>query len=135
MALSNSGGQLLLTTGNKTEMSVGYASLYGDMAGGYSVFKDAYKTTVFALARWRNANMPGGCSWASGPSDAGTRDPEAPVGRTSPGPKGMRTSLPPYSVLDRILEGLVEKEMSVGEVAKSTGEGHVARGRYRDPSF
>ena len=58
MALSNSGGQMLLTTGNKSEMSVGYATLYGDMAGGYSVLKDAYKTTVFALSRWRNANKP-----------------------------------------------------------------------------
>jgi NAD+ synthase len=60
MALSNSGGQMLLTTGNKSEMSVGYATLYGDMAGGYSVLKDAYKTTVFALSRWRNANKPEG---------------------------------------------------------------------------
>ena len=58
MALSNAEGQMLLTTGNKSEMSVGYATLYGDMAGGYSVLKDAYKTTVFALSRWRNANKP-----------------------------------------------------------------------------
>src|SRR6478752_8215241 len=58
MALSNSGGQMLLTTGNKSEMSVGYATLYGDMAGGYSVLKDAYKTTVFALSRWRNGKKP-----------------------------------------------------------------------------
>src|SRR3954471_12756665 len=60
MAESNSSGQMLLTTGNKSEMSVGYATLYGDMAGGYSVLKDAYKTTVFALSRWRNANKPEG---------------------------------------------------------------------------
>ena len=60
MALSNAGGQMLLTTGNKSEMSVGYATLYGDMAGGYSVLKDAYKTTVFALSRWRNAQQAGG---------------------------------------------------------------------------
>src|SRR4029078_4837230 len=60
MALSNSNGHMLLTTGNKTEMSVVYATLYGDMAGGYSVLKDAYKTTVFALSRWRNANKPDG---------------------------------------------------------------------------
>src|SRR4051794_21746162 len=58
MALSNAHGDMLLTTGNKSEMSVGYATLYGDMAGGYSVLKDAYKTTVFALSRWRNANRP-----------------------------------------------------------------------------
>ena len=54
MALSNKFGHMLLTTGNKSEMSVGYATIYGDMAGGYSVLKDAYKTTVFALSRWRN---------------------------------------------------------------------------------
>jgi NAD+ synthase len=66
MALSNSGGQMLLTTGNKSEMSVGYATLYGDMAGGYSVLKDAYKTTVFALARWRNVNLPGEVATSTG---------------------------------------------------------------------
>ena len=60
MALSNTGGEMLLTTGNKSEMSVGYATLYGDMAGGYSVLKDAYKTTVFALSRWRNAQQARG---------------------------------------------------------------------------
>src|SRR3546814_1562188 len=58
MALSNKCGHMLLTTGNKSEMSVGYATIYGDMAGGYSVLKDAYKMTVFALSRWRNENAP-----------------------------------------------------------------------------
>src|SRR6185503_7959979 len=67
MALSNSGGEMVLTTGNKSEMSVGYATLYGDMAGGYSVLKDAYKTTVFALSRWRNANKPEGARGPPGP--------------------------------------------------------------------
>src|SRR5215213_6724883 len=67
MAESNSSGEMLLTTGNKSEMSVGYATLYGDMAGGYSVLKDAYKTTVFALSRWRNANRPEGGLGPDGP--------------------------------------------------------------------
>ena len=58
MALSNKFGELLVTTGNKSEMSVGYATLYGDMCGGYSVLKDIYKTEVYALARWRNDNAP-----------------------------------------------------------------------------
>ena len=58
---------MLLTTGNKSEMSVGYATLYGDMAGGYSVLKDAYKTTVFALSRWRNAQRPDGALGPDGP--------------------------------------------------------------------
>src|SRR5207244_9306079 len=67
MALSNAEGQMLLTTGNKSEMSVGYATLYGDMAGGYSVLKDAYKTTVFALSRWRNRNSAEGALGPDGP--------------------------------------------------------------------
>ena len=121
MALSNSGGQMLLTTGNKSEMSVGYATLYGDMAGGYSVLKDAYKTTVFALSRWRNANKP-----ETGLGPEGAVMPERVI--TKPPTAELRPdqkdedSLPPYSVLDRILEGLVDKEMSVREVANATGE-------------
>jgi NAD+ synthase len=121
MALSNSGGEMLLTTGNKSEMSVGYATLYGDMAGGYSVLKDAYKTTVFALSRWRNANTP---ERALGPSGAVMPErviTKPPTAELRPGQKDEDT-LPPYSVLDRILEGLVDKEMSVGEVATATGE-------------
>jgi NAD+ synthase len=121
MALSNSGGQMLLTTGNKSEMSVGYATLYGDMAGGYSVLKDAYKTTVFALSRWRNANRPDGALGPDGavmPERVITKPPSAEL---RPGQKD-EDSLPPYSVLDRILEGLVDKEMSVREVANATGE-------------
>src|SRR5207248_10693254 len=67
MALSNAEGQMLLTTGNKSEMSVGYATLYGDVAGGYSVLKDTYKSTVFALSRWRNRNRPDGTLGPDGP--------------------------------------------------------------------
>jgi NAD+ synthase len=121
MALSNSGGQMLLTTGNKSEMSVGYATLYGDMAGGYSVLKDAYKTTVFALSRWRNENKPEGALGPDGavmPERVITKPPTAEL---RPDQKD-EDSLPPYSVLDRILEGLVDKEMSVKEVANATGE-------------
>ncbi|HVU30763.1 MAG TPA: NAD+ synthase [Sphingomicrobium sp.] len=121
MALSNSGGQMLLTTGNKSEMSVGYATLYGDMAGGYSVLKDAYKTTVFALSRWRNANRPEGALGPDGPVMPERVITKPPTAELSPGQKD-EDSLPPYSVLDRILEGLVEKELSVGEVAAATGE-------------
>jgi NAD+ synthase len=121
MALSNSGGQMLLTTGNKSEMSVGYATLYGDMAGGYSVLKDAYKTTVFALSRWRNAHRPHGALGPDGPVMPERVITKPPTAELRPGQKD-EDSLPPYSVLDRILEGLVEKEMSVGEVANVTGE-------------
>ncbi len=120
MALSNAEGQMLLTTGNKSEMSVGYATLYGDMAGGYSVLKDAYKTTVFALSRWRNGNKPEGALGPDGsvmPERVITKPPTAEL---RPGQRD-EDSLPPYSVLDRILEGLVDKEMSVKEVALATG--------------
>jgi NAD+ synthase len=121
MALSNAGGQMVLTTGNKSEMSVGYATLYGDMAGGYSVLKDAYKTTVFALSRWRNANKPETGLGPDGPVMPERVITKPPSAELSPGQKD-EDSLPPYSVLDRILEGLVDKEMSVGEVANATGE-------------
>ena len=121
MALSNSGGQMLLTTGNKSEMSVGYATLYGDMAGGYSVLKDAYKTTVFALSRWRNANKPKGALGPDGPVMPERVITKPPSAELRPDQKD-EDSLPPYSVLDRILEGLVDKEMSVLEVANATGE-------------
>ena len=120
MALSNSNGHMLLTTGNKSEMSVGYATLYGDMAGGYSVLKDAYKTTVFALSRWRNANKPDGALGPDGPVMPARVISKPPTAELRPGQKD-EDSLPPYSLLDRILEGLVDKEMSVSEVAALTG--------------
>jgi NAD+ synthase len=120
MALSNAEGQMLLTTGNKSEMSVGYATLYGDMAGGYSVLKDAYKTTVFALSKWRNRNKPSGALGPDGPVMPQRVITKPPTAELSPGQKD-EDSLPPYSVLDPILEGLVDKEMSVKEVALATG--------------
>jgi NAD+ synthase len=121
MALSNADGQMLLTTGNKSEMSVGYATLYGDMAGGYSVLKDAYKSTVFALSRWRNEHKPEGALGPDGPVMPERVITKPPTAELRPGQKD-EDSLPPYSVLDRILEGLVEHEMSVKEVANATGE-------------
>src|SRR5919107_104610 len=121
MALSNAEGQMLLTTGNKSEMSVGYATLYGDMAGGYSVLKDAYKTTVFALSRWRNREKPEGVLGPDGPVMPARVITKPPSAELRPDEKD-EDSLPPYSLLDRILEGLVDKEMSVKEVANATGE-------------
>ncbi len=115
MAISNKFGPMLLTTGNKSEMSVGYATIYGDMAGGYSVLKDAYKTTVFELSRWRNANRP---RLALGPD--GPVMPDRVIDR--PPSAELREdqrdddSLPPYDVLDPILEALVEQEKSVSEI-------------------
>ena len=121
MALSNANGQMVLTTGNKSEMSVGYATLYGDMAGGYSVLKDAYKQTVFALSRWRNQSRPGNALGPDGPVMPENVITKPPTAELRPGQKD-EDSLPPYSVLDRILEGLVDKELSVNEVADATGE-------------
>jgi NAD+ synthase len=112
MALSNKFGWMLLTTGNKSEMSVGYATLYGDMCGGFSVLKDIYKTDVYRLSRWRNSRRPKG---ALGPDDEVipertlTRPPTAELRPN----QTDQDSLPPYDQLDAILRGLIEGEQSV----------------------
>jgi NAD+ synthase len=121
MALSNKFGPMLLTTGNKSEMSVGYATLYGDMSGGYNVLKDAYKTTVFALSKWRNRVRPEGALGPDGPVMPANVITKPPTAELRPGQKD-EDSLPPYSDLDRILEALIDKEMSVRETANATGE-------------
>ncbi len=120
MALSNAHGHMLLTTGNKSEMSVGYATLYGDMAGGYSVLKDAYKTTVFTLSRWRNGKRPDGALGPDGPVMPQRVIDKPPTAELRPGQKD-EDSLPPYALLDRMLEALVEQELSVAEAAALTG--------------
>ena len=120
MALSNRDGHMLLTTGNKSEMSVGYATLYGDMAGGYSVLKDAYKTTVFALARWRNASRPADALGPDGPVMPQAIIDKPPTAELRPDQKD-EDSLPPYAVLDRILHALIEQEQSVAEAVRTTG--------------
>ena len=115
MAISNKFGPMLLTTGNKSEMSVGYATIYGDMAGGYSVLKDAYKTTVFELSRWRNTNKPRLALGPDGlvmPDRVITRPPSAELRDD----QRDDDSLPPYEILDPILRGLVEEELSVAEI-------------------
>lgn len=115
MAISNKFGPMLLTTGNKSEMSVGYATLYGDMCGGYSVLKDIYKTTVFELSRWRNENHPQGALTAPGPAMPEriiTKPPSAELRDN----QTDQDSLPPYEVLDAILEYLIEGERSAEEI-------------------
>ncbi len=115
MAVSNKFGHMLLTTGNKSEMSVGYATIYGDMCGGYSVLKDVYKTTVFALSRWRNGVCPEGVLGPDGevmPERVITKPPSAEL---KPDQTDQDT-LPPYEDLDAILGALVEGERSVAEV-------------------
>jgi NAD+ synthase len=115
MALSNKFGHMVLSTGNKSEMSVGYATLYGDMCGGYSVLKDVYKTTVFELARWRNGTRPDDALGPSGPvipERVITRPPSAEL---KPNQTDQDT-LPPYAELDAILECLIEHEMSRNDI-------------------
>ena len=115
MAISNKFGPMVLTTGNKSEMSVGYATLYGDMCGGFNVLKDVYKTEVFRLARWRNENLPKHALGPKGrvmPDNVITRPPSAEL---RPNQKD-EDSLPPYAILDGILEMLVEQEKSFEEV-------------------
>jgi NAD+ synthase (glutamine-hydrolysing) len=119
MALSNKFGWLVLTTGNKSEMSVGYSTLYGDLAGGFAVIKDVPKTLVYALAQWRNSD-----AGASGPAAPGTNpssrvpDPipatiitRAPSAELRPDQRDS-DSLPPYPVLDEILQGYIELDRS-----------------------
>jgi NAD+ synthase len=93
-------------------MSVGYATLYGDMCGGYSVLKDVYKTTVFDLSRWRNANIPPGSLGPKGPVMPQRVIDKPPSAELKPDQTDQDT-LPPYDVLDGILSGLVEGEKSV----------------------
>ncbi len=112
MAMSNKFGAMVLTTGNKSEMSVGYATLYGDMCGGYSVLKDIYKTTVFNLCRWRNAHTPPNSRGPAGPVMPGRVITKPPSAELKPDQTDQDT-LPPYEILDAILEGLVEREQSV----------------------
>jgi len=118
MAVSNSTGLMVLSTGNKSEMSVGYATLYGDMCGGYAVLKDVYKMTVYAISRWRNQNRLG---WGKGPD--GVVIPEriltkAPTAELKPN-QTDQDSLPPYPVLDGILKGLVERELGVDDLVNN----------------
>jgi NAD+ synthase len=112
MAISNKFGEMLLTTGNKSEVAVGYATIYGDMAGGFNPLKDLYKTRVFQVCRWRNANHR---PWMMGP--AGEVIPprvidKPPSAELRPDQKD-EDSLPPYEVLDGILELLVDSDCSV----------------------
>ncbi len=115
MAVSNKFGSMVVTTGNKSEVSVGYATLYGDMNGGYNPIKDIYKTEVFALARWRNANVPIGGLGKAGEIIPARIIDKPPSAELRPDQKD-EDSLPPYDQLDDILFALVEDECSVDEV-------------------
>ncbi|HEU4986587.1 MAG TPA: NAD+ synthase [Rhizobiaceae bacterium] len=117
MAISNKFGSMVVTTGNKSEMSVGYATLYGDMNGGFNPIKDLYKMQVYALSRWRNTHVPPGALGPSGeviPANIIDKAPSAELREN----QTDQDSLPPYPVLDDILECLVEGEMSVDAIVE-----------------
>jgi NAD+ synthase len=117
MALSNKLGSMVLTTGNKSEMSVGYATLYGDMCGGYNPLKDIYKLDVFKLSTWRNENQPFGGLGPSGQVMPVNIIEKPPTAELRPNQKD-EDSLPPYNILDDILECLIEREMSKSDIVK-----------------
>ena len=130
MAFSNKLGHMVLSTGNKSEMSVGYATLYGDMCGGYSVLKDVYKTTVYALSRWRNEDLPVGGAGPEGPVIPERILTKAPTAELKPNQTDQDT-LPPYEVLDAILEGLVEGELTVEQIVAKGHEPATVRRVWR----
>lgn len=115
MAISNKLGPMVLTTGNKSELAVGYATLYGDMCGGYSVVKDVYKTTILSLCRWRNSHRPADALGPEGPVMPERVISKQPSAELRAG-QADHDSLPNYEVLDRILEGLVENDRSPREL-------------------
>jgi NAD+ synthase len=118
MSYSNKFGQMVITTGNKSEMSVGYATLYGDMNGGFNPVKDLYKTEVYRLARLRNRWKPAGALGPDAPLIPERIFTKAPSAELKEDQKDEDT-LPPYDVLDQILERLVEREQSVHEIASA----------------
>ena len=123
MALSNAGGSMVVATGNKSEYSVGYATLYGDICGGYAPLADIYKTEVFALARWRNQVRPDGALGPAGrliPERTLTKPPSVEL---KPG-RMDQDSLLPYDQLDQVLAHLIEDDMGIDEI--------VARGHGRE---
>ncbi len=123
MAISNKLGFMVVTTGNKSEMSVGYATLYGDMNGGFNPIKDLYKLEVYRLSEWRNENQPKGGMGPAGvviPANILTKAPTAELREN----QTDQDSLPPYDVLDAVLRGLVEEEAPIAEI--------VARGFDED---
>ena len=118
MAVSNKFGEMLLTTGNKSEVSVGYSTIYGDMAGGFNPIKDLYKTKVFEISKWRNKNHR---SWMKGPPGSIIPDniiTKAPTAELRPNQKDS-DSLPDYPVLDAILTILVDEDGSTSDCLKA----------------
>lgn len=110
MALSNANGKMVLSTGNKSEMATGYATLYGDMCGGFNALKDIYKTDVYKMAEWRNAHKPDHAFGPSGHVIPARILTKAPTAELKPD-QTDQDSLPPYDILDTILKGLIEQDL------------------------
>jgi NAD+ synthase len=125
MAVSNKLGSLLLTTGNKSEMAVGYATIYGDMNGGFNPIKDMLKMRVYELADWRNKHRPADCLGPDGVVITQNIIDKAPSAELRPN-QTDQDSLPPYPILDEILVGMIELELSVAEIVQR-GEGRFDR--------
>ena len=125
MAVSNKTGAMLLTTGNKSEMAVGYATIYGDMNGGFNPIKDLFKMEVYKLADWRNSHIPDGTLCPHGEVIPQTIIDKAPTAELRPNQKDQ-DSLPPYPILDEVLTGMVEDELSVAEIVER-GHGRFDR--------
>jgi NAD+ synthase len=126
MALSNKFGNLLLSTGNKSELAVGYATIYGDMCGAFNPLKDIYKTEVFALAKWRNENIPQISVYKKTdliPQNILTKAPSAELREN----QKDSDSLPEYEILDQILYQLIEEEKSVAQIIKSGFEENLVK--------
>ena len=127
MALSNKFGSMVLSTGNKSEMSVGYSTLYGDMCGGYSVLKDVYKTMVYALSSWRNQHKPVGVWGPDGRVIPERIITKAPTAELKPD-QTDQDNLPPYDQLDDILYCLIEEDLALSDiVARGHEEATVLR--------
>ena len=130
MAISNKLGFMPLTTGNKSEMSVGYSTLYGDMCGGYSVLKDVYKTTVFSVSNWRNKNFVAGFMGPKGFAIPDRIINKRPSAELKPD-QFDDDSLPPYDVLDDILIGLIEGESAVDDIVNNGHDPKTVRRVWR----
>ncbi len=125
MAISNKTGAMLLTTGNKSEMAVGYATIYGDMNGGFNPIKDLFKMEVYALAAWRNSHVPDGTLCPHGDVIPVSIISKAPSAELRPN-QTDQDSLPPYPILDEVLTGLIEDELSIAEIVER-GQGRFDR--------
>ena len=130
MAISNKFGEMLLSTGNKSEISVGYTTIYGDMNGGFNVLKDAYKTDVYSLAEWRNKNYQSNFKGPKGKAIPENSIKKPPSAELSPDQKD-EDSLPPYDILDQILKELIEEEKSISEIVEIGFEKKLVKKIYK----